>query len=263
PSPILNLPDELTYDIFLTCHRDNPRNFPAVASAVCSHWRNIALSIPALWSTIHFDKSLQNGQDMKRFKKQVKRAQTAPLDIFISGAAVPDPVTDSISKVCQVIIPSITTWRSLVIGRDVKKGALQSLLDRLKNTSAPTLENLAIQPVPESFQWDIEPSAEWKLEVFRNDMPRLQSLQLSRCRFDWNLDVFHGIMDLEIHDHRFSRMGPNEVIKVAQNIIVRSPQLSRLVLTDSWRHTLPLRAVRSPPPRLQETFCSLSSGYLN
>ncbi|KAF8208449.1 hypothetical protein K438DRAFT_1573757, partial [Mycena galopus ATCC 62051] len=56
-SPILDLPPELTCEVFLRClphphTRPNPRDAPFVLANVCTRWRAIALAFPALWSSI-------------------------------------------------------------------------------------------------------------------------------------------------------------------------------------------------------------------
>ncbi|KAG9044455.1 hypothetical protein FS837_008128 [Tulasnella sp. UAMH 9824] len=261
-SPILHLPEDLTYEIFLACYRDNPRNFAGIASSVCSWWRHIALSIPALWSTIHFDKSLQDQQVIRRLEGQLNRARTAPLDIHIFGSAIHHSPTEGMSKVCRLIFPFITTWRSLVIRRDVRKTALRALLDRLKNSSAPTLEELVIEPVPAMSALNIDINAERELIVSRSNIPRLRSLRLSRCIYDWSLDIFDDLLDLEIHNDRLARMSPSELVAIVQNLIVRSPRLRRLVLTDGCPVPLLVRPDRPPPLPQQETLFHGAIEYL-
>ncbi|KAJ7450370.1 hypothetical protein FB451DRAFT_1527490 [Mycena latifolia] len=59
--PIFMLPLEITAEIFLQClassrnKNPHPYHFPTVFLGICRQWRAIALSIPALWASIHLD----------------------------------------------------------------------------------------------------------------------------------------------------------------------------------------------------------------
>ncbi|KAJ7693884.1 hypothetical protein B0H17DRAFT_840283, partial [Mycena rosella] len=54
--PVLTLPPEITSEIFVHCLPDrrkwdvvNPKEAPLLLMHVCSAWRNITISTPALW----------------------------------------------------------------------------------------------------------------------------------------------------------------------------------------------------------------------
>ncbi|KAJ7708533.1 hypothetical protein B0H16DRAFT_1261004, partial [Mycena metata] len=54
--PVLTLPPEITSEIFLLCLPDerttgvvDPREVPLLLAHVCRAWRQIAISLPALW----------------------------------------------------------------------------------------------------------------------------------------------------------------------------------------------------------------------
>ncbi|KAJ6616207.1 hypothetical protein B0H10DRAFT_1751925, partial [Mycena sp. CBHHK59/15] len=58
---VLSLPVEIMSEIFVHCLPDLSDSQPDLMKApfvlmdVCSAWRKIALSTPALWATIHYD----------------------------------------------------------------------------------------------------------------------------------------------------------------------------------------------------------------
>ncbi|KAJ6599991.1 hypothetical protein DFH09DRAFT_627888 [Mycena vulgaris] len=56
--PVLTLPPEITSDIFMWCSAldlvsPHPSRAPLILLQVCRAWRAIALSVPALWDTLH------------------------------------------------------------------------------------------------------------------------------------------------------------------------------------------------------------------
>ncbi|KAJ7133439.1 hypothetical protein C8R44DRAFT_772426 [Mycena epipterygia] len=60
--PMANLPPELSSDIFLRClptapeeRTPNPHQAPMIFLNICHLWRTIALSTPALWTTLHIE----------------------------------------------------------------------------------------------------------------------------------------------------------------------------------------------------------------
>ncbi|KAG8952235.1 hypothetical protein FRC04_004942 [Tulasnella sp. 424] len=250
-SPILNLPDDLTYLIFLTCHHDDPERFSTVILRVCSQWRQTALAIPELWSTINFDKNLKEWQVVERIQLQLERAQLAPLHIHIFEPAIHKPAVKNMLKICQLILPLIQRWGSLTIQKDIPHRTLRLLFDRLANTSAPWLERLTIQNRVR--WWDPDVDKKWKFKAFGGGMPSLRYLQLSRCTFDWNSHMFDNLIDLEIHDPRTLTMNQEKVIYLVRDILIRSPRLRCLVITGDFRQAFTLMRSRARPPPLRET----------
>lgn len=60
-APVRRLPVELLVEVFILCLPDGkyiiprPTSAPLLLTQVCSSWRDIALSVPALWSSIQID----------------------------------------------------------------------------------------------------------------------------------------------------------------------------------------------------------------
>ncbi|KIO32012.1 hypothetical protein M407DRAFT_216525 [Tulasnella calospora MUT 4182] len=249
-SPILDLPDDVTYNIFLACRHDDPQNLQAIALAVCSQWRDTALSFPTLWSTINLDESLQNQQVVRKIETQLKRAQMTRLDIHIFESAIHQPETRSMLQITKLIFPSVQRWRSLVIERSVPDAALQVLFDSLAKASAPQLEKLAIEPGP--FKWHSEMETEWKFQASSSSLPNLRCLHLSRCTFDWNADIFNNLVKLEVRGHSLLKMDRDELVTLIRDLIVRSPRLRSLVIPGNFWRNQTIHPDRSPPTHPQE-----------
>ncbi|KAJ7639315.1 hypothetical protein FB45DRAFT_905292 [Roridomyces roridus] len=91
--PVLSLPPEIVSGIFLHCLPaealgtdgiDNTEA-PLLVSHVCSQWRRIALSTPALWANLDIDVSCRNLYAAEIAKAWLGRARSSPLSVKIQG----------------------------------------------------------------------------------------------------------------------------------------------------------------------------------
>ncbi|KAJ7157227.1 hypothetical protein C8R46DRAFT_861735, partial [Mycena filopes] len=98
--PVLSIPPEITAEIFLRClppasvesdaDRLGPhaRRAPLSLLRVCRTWREIALSIPPLWNSLHFTGSIVEGISSLNTMTQVVtewfgRAGSSPLTLSL------------------------------------------------------------------------------------------------------------------------------------------------------------------------------------
>ncbi|KDQ65153.1 hypothetical protein JAAARDRAFT_168081, partial [Jaapia argillacea MUCL 33604] len=83
-SPIRHLPPEILSEVFMDCLDQDHKGpllhtQPLLLSAVCCHWRVVALATPALWSTISFQLRHEQPQDLERI--------SAALELFMARSA--------------------------------------------------------------------------------------------------------------------------------------------------------------------------------
>ncbi|KAJ7693891.1 hypothetical protein B0H17DRAFT_1199573 [Mycena rosella] len=90
--PVLTLPPEITSEIFVQCPPDrrmldvvNPTEAPLLLTHVCSAWRNIAVSTPALWSTLEISATRIAPYFSEIAKIWLQRSGQRPLSVRISG----------------------------------------------------------------------------------------------------------------------------------------------------------------------------------
>ncbi|KAJ7277372.1 hypothetical protein C8J57DRAFT_184867 [Mycena rebaudengoi] len=96
--PILTLPSEITAEIFLRCLPDgnvppHPSNAPLLLLVICTSWRDLALSTPALWTRLMMllDKNSENPglsnptKSEKLIRNWFTRAGSLPLSLTFSG----------------------------------------------------------------------------------------------------------------------------------------------------------------------------------
>ncbi|KAJ7621938.1 hypothetical protein DFH06DRAFT_1447935 [Mycena polygramma] len=86
--PMSRLPLEISSDIFIRCLPDSPRchagTAPMVFLNTCHLWSTIALSTPALWTTIHSD-----CPNTAHLGAWLDRARTLPLSLSLHGSFSP------------------------------------------------------------------------------------------------------------------------------------------------------------------------------
>ncbi|KAJ7498519.1 hypothetical protein FB451DRAFT_1548371 [Mycena latifolia] len=90
--PVLTLPPEITSEIFVHClpaRRDfdvvNLDEAPLLLMHVCSAWRQIAISIAALWTTLHIDMQDIGPHFSEIVRIWLSRARQRPLSVKIVG----------------------------------------------------------------------------------------------------------------------------------------------------------------------------------
>lgn len=88
--------------------------FTGHVSTVCSSWRNSALRIPCLWSTIVFDKP--SVPSFGRQARWIERSQDVPLDIRVDEAVwVKESYYETMDKIQELVRPEAHRWRELAI----------------------------------------------------------------------------------------------------------------------------------------------------
>ncbi|KAJ7498510.1 hypothetical protein FB451DRAFT_1202140 [Mycena latifolia] len=90
--PVLTLPLEITSEIFVHClptEREwdcvNPKEAPLLLAHVCSAWRQITLSTPALWTTLDIDAIGLHSSFSPILNSWLARARQCPLSVKIAG----------------------------------------------------------------------------------------------------------------------------------------------------------------------------------
>ena len=86
--PIFRLPNEVLAEIFFEVRDSLSDNTWMRVMSVCRLWRDIAVSVPRLWSTIELDLDMANEEALLGGLKLVlNRSKQAPLDVTVSTRA--------------------------------------------------------------------------------------------------------------------------------------------------------------------------------
>lgn len=91
--PIFRLPNEVLAEIFFEVRDSLNDNTWMRVMSVCRVWRDVAISVPRLWSTIELDLDMPNEEELLGGLKLVlHRSKQAPLDVTVSTRAQTLPV---------------------------------------------------------------------------------------------------------------------------------------------------------------------------
>jgi hypothetical protein len=86
--PIFRLPNEVLAEIFFEVRDSLNDNTWMRVMSVCRVWRDVAISVPRLWSTIELDLDMPNEDELLGGLKLVlHRSKQAPLDVTVSTRA--------------------------------------------------------------------------------------------------------------------------------------------------------------------------------
>ncbi|KAJ7693809.1 hypothetical protein B0H17DRAFT_1199503 [Mycena rosella] len=176
--PILTLPPEITSEIFLhslptsygDCERNaaNPREAPMLLCYVCRTWREIALSTPALWTTI--DLHISDIECAEIFQAWLDRAGAFPL--FVKLKISGDLEDDVVGGIFKTLASRSRTVQSLELRASVEH--LRYMEDADEHWSFPLLQMLCIS------SWDAEDADEEDLIKTFTNFPLLREASLSQ-----------------------------------------------------------------------------------
>ncbi|TFK68851.1 hypothetical protein BDN72DRAFT_878802 [Pluteus cervinus] len=200
--PIFRLPPEILTEIFLNwkTHTPEKQGLRVLSLTwVCHSWRELALSLPLLWSRIDF----KNGD-------WVQHALTHSQDVLLSiDADIPwnkDPLLST-------ILASLSRIQRLSLSFD----STSSLQLSTSDDPAPFLEYLELK------QFDMAD------KIFSGTVPSLREVKLSDCTFSWPyIPISTNLTTLSVID---AEAGPTYALV---SILRGTPNLEILLLDDAF-----------------------------
>ncbi|GAB1518489.1 hypothetical protein RhiTH_001548 [Rhizoctonia solani] len=292
--PIHRLPPDLLAKIFLlfptteSCILDSgartvPQEYPICVSHVCTHWRQIAISLPQLW--IHIDITatlLKNSSSLSRIETFLSRSGKSQLELHVQYAyedhAHDRKIDPSLEKAVAPLIPRIRRLRCDIpflsydtdpVDSISRKEFSLSVLSQFLNTKATpgTLDALEIWLTGTINIFSIYTNEQLHREdALRLDMPAqhledllfpVTTLRLTRCFPDWTSKAFHNLNEL-----RLCAFHDNAPLNESQLLVIlaSSPQLRVLEL----QIELSLLDIAVPPVALHslETLITHARSFL-
>ncbi|OCB89058.1 hypothetical protein A7U60_g3741 [Sanghuangporus baumii] len=271
------------------------RNLPFQVrmSHVCRRWRELALQMPTLWTTLDF----RERRPWQKSQEWLTRSKQSPLDIIIDRSLVNSSSDDDdddgtgfsdvaakeaqadLGFILNLITPHVSRWHTFELTVDMYDDmvlALKRLEQCPAHPGAPSLQSLALY-VHEDYD-DFESgsfdySEQKKLFLpFGGHAPRLEKVELWGVHLDWTLliptsersllslnfppSVTTNLTELELAYHT-KDVRPSYVDFV--NIIRSSPKLISLKLADSG--PAPRRKGSPEQPLFLPNLRHLSLGY--
>jgi hypothetical protein len=174
-----NIPYEVWEQIFIRClpsddfMTPSPATAPLLLCSVCKKWRDIALSIPLLWSSISIKVARPGCKpDPNLVTTWIQRTDGRPVDIFLTLEKKPGfNAFNNVDAATNSVIDFFAQWQNVVLrlGPFIK---LQTLY-KIPHVQAPFFESLELF-LPSSY------AKEAKLfENLAEHAPNLQRLKIS------------------------------------------------------------------------------------
>ncbi|KAI0785268.1 hypothetical protein C8Q75DRAFT_776626 [Abortiporus biennis] len=221
--------------------------FEILVSHVCKRWREVALEVPTLWTTIDF----AEGEPYERTQVYLERSKSALIDISIDVTDDPHDSSDSeeedeedskrqkeivreVELMISLVEPHIYRWRTFeYMVSDYRP--MQNVLLRLgQATSAPELQVLQLYHYEDADDYEHFGLPEYKEQdfvLFHGNVPNLRCVALWGVHLNWEKSTFlRGLSDLELAYHA-SDVRPS--YRVFTRIIQDSPKISTLTLCES------------------------------
>ncbi|KAK7042993.1 hypothetical protein VNI00_008731 [Paramarasmius palmivorus] len=177
-SPVHRMPPEILLNIFSFCCERNELDYraPAVStlSTVCGRWRDLALSTPALWSSIsiRFGYWEEEGDALDRITKFfLERSRASPLRLTLDFTNVAYEIED-VYPTLQALVQAAPRWASVSL--TVTPPILANSVFHPIKGRLPILSHLELVPADTG---ELDDPVEG-LELF-SDCPALRSVKLS------------------------------------------------------------------------------------
>ncbi|PPQ82580.1 hypothetical protein CVT26_012387 [Gymnopilus dilepis] len=187
-------------------------NFQVVVSHVCQHWRLVALSIPTLWTTLHFTDPSHLSR-AKTYLSRCSSSQNYLLDVLVETVHADDHVpgrtlyNEELDQIFHIIIPHIKRWRAfhLKISDNDCKGTARLHLGTCGG--APHLETLQLYHFEHYRTSQSLYLATFRppVIIFGNSLPKLRNISLIGVNLAWeNSPYLTRLHQLELALHRES-----------------------------------------------------------
>ncbi|KAF8171936.1 hypothetical protein K438DRAFT_1851927 [Mycena galopus ATCC 62051] len=247
-SPFLLRPDEHHCVASVT-------DFQLLVCHVCKHWREVALRISCLWTSLHF----REPAHIARAEAFLARgAANHPLDILVDTVSVDDHIPgvtlcrDEMRTIFALILPHVARWRAFHL--KVRANECKLIARQALSTCgpAPRLETLQLYHFEDYRTTQNLYIATYRppVVIFDNVLPALKNVSLIGVNLPWaHAPYLQQLHALELALHPDSIRPP---FKDWDAMLRRSTRLRRLRLHYSGPRTADEHGERICVPALEE-----------
>ncbi|KAJ6621812.1 hypothetical protein B0H10DRAFT_1741571, partial [Mycena sp. CBHHK59/15] len=227
-SPFLLRPDEEHCSV-------STSDFQLLVSHVCRHWRQVALRVSCLWTSLHFREPAHIPR-AQAFLSRCSASAPHLLDILVDTVSLEDHIPgvtlcrDEMRVIFDLICPQVKRWRSFHL--KVRENECKLIAREHLSTCgpAPNLETLQLYHFEDYRTSQNLYFATYRTPVmiFDNVLPRLKNVSLIGVNLPWaHSPYLLGLRCLELALHPDSIRPPYEYW---DTMLRRSPHLQRLLL---------------------------------
>ncbi|KAJ7707370.1 hypothetical protein B0H17DRAFT_1125186 [Mycena rosella] len=175
--PVLTLPVEITSQFFIHCLPDNPLDPGASEAAVvlghvCRYWRDIALSVPQLWSRWSVAIDSRHRSQNRPLSIRLHHKDGAGDDVSATDERWWDRASDFVGDVMPLVFPHFRRWKHVEF--NVPLTMLHALSSPELNEELPNLTHLSLGSAQHDWGYGDE---EDSITLFTS-APQLRSLHI-------------------------------------------------------------------------------------
>ncbi|TDL22537.1 hypothetical protein BD410DRAFT_748247 [Rickenella mellea] len=208
------LPPETVAHIFMvgtyTNRRRDTVSFPLLVSHVSSYWRRLALSTPALWTTVFMtDASISL---ISRTLTWLSRSRPYPLQIYLDFRDTNWNWDEGnhqfrwnhMEQVLRILMPHMSRWQIFELLSDTWE-PIYALLWHSKNQSAPILRTISLNRCNAYFVLPGEhfrpPALIQHIPLFSGNAPSLRNVILAGTHVNWTRSPLRNLAELDLRYH--------------------------------------------------------------
>ncbi|KAF8431469.1 hypothetical protein L210DRAFT_3764232 [Boletus edulis BED1] len=181
--------------------------FAFIVSYVCQHWRNVALSMPSLWTTIVV--TPEERPPYERISTLLERSKNHPIDITISYGGLVHFNVPSSEIPFAMLIPHIHRWRTIkvTVSEYYPMYAFLGAVSDPSVSAAPQLTTLELhfcEDPEDDPEWFLYPTLGKNFTLFADSAPLLTRIVLWGVHVDWDqpwIASASNLTDLELAYH--------------------------------------------------------------
>ncbi|KIM45382.1 hypothetical protein M413DRAFT_442051 [Hebeloma cylindrosporum] len=216
--------DEIPFSSGIGEEERRVHSFEIVVSQTCSHFRNVALATPRLWSSIYVDATRR----IDHIAQDVARSGVCWLDIRIDVGVQDLQMNDqNLEAMMDLLTPHSRRWRSLSIACGCER-VDYPVVGRLCNSSAPGLQQLSItvDDVDRPNATMVSANVNYP-HIFKDGTPRLAFVRLRGMALSFYRPHLNFVTTLHLDHTRKSLLVPYSTFL---DIVTCSPFLENLSL---------------------------------
>jgi len=246
PEDLVEQEQDFCDDDFSSSYLPGYLPFAFLVSRICKLWRNVALEMPSLWTTIGVFNTER--PPYERVVAYLERSKSLPLDIclnHISREALwsPSVENDNLKALLTLLVPHLSRWASIRVGVRCYDH-MNTFLKAVSDPSVPPATRLEELKLVHNSGLSLQATlSEFKFfphfTLFGGSAPLLRILVLAGVHIDWSQGWLHSASNLQILHLSFHDMRVRPSWDAFSAILRGAPALKALEVSYSGPRDYP------------------------